>query len=97
MGISDGDKQCWIESLHDKLVDHKTQIQIDKPWHPKKRRENDQIIMDNVRQHLPVQYWGPVNQCRLYLKALTFADLITFDGTQIPDSVCTVQQAYRKI
>jgi len=88
-------QHCWITSLHNKLVDHGIKVQIYKTWIPKERRENDKVIMDYVRKHLPQDYWGPVNQCRLFLKAITFADVVTFDGTKILEGIYEVQKSRR--
>ena len=51
--------------------------------------------MDYVRHKLPANYWAAINQCRLYLEAITFSDLATFDGTTIPDSIFQVRR-YRR-
>ena len=85
----------WLQSLHEKLVENNIQIKVDKQWRPKPRRDNDRIIMDYVRRHLPRGYWEPINQCRLYLKAVTFSDITTFDGQYIPESIYLVKEAYR--
>ena len=77
------------------LVKTTVKIKITKTWLPKPRRINDQVIMDYVQHKLPKEYWAAVNQCRLYLKAVTFSDLVTFDGTTIPDSIFQVRGEYR--
>ena len=87
--------KCWLQQLHEKLVDINVQIQINKPWKPKIRRKNDQVIMDYVTRQLPKKSWSAINQCRLYLKAMVFSDITTFDGEYVPDSVYKVEAPYR--
>ena len=86
---------CWIKLLHEKLVDTNITIQTSTTWIPEDKRANDQIIMDFVTRHLPPKSWGEINQCRLYLKAITLSDITTFDGAYIPDSVYRVAKPYR--
>ena len=86
----------WLQSLHEKLVDNRLQIRVTKSWVPKPRRQQDQIIMDYVRRNLPEDYWQSINQCRLYLKALTFSDITTFDGMYVPNCVYEVKSEYRQ-
>ena len=45
--------QCWLQSLHTKMVDTKLQILLEKQWVPHICRENDKVIMDYVQHHLP--------------------------------------------
>ncbi len=87
--------KCWIQSLHDKLIQTNIQIKIAGVWSPSARRQEDQVIMDYVRKKLPETMWGSINQCRLYLNAVTFSDIITFDGTTIPDQIYKVKKKYR--
>lgn len=86
---------CWITSLHEKLVDIGVQIKITDHWTPKIKRHDDSIIMDYVIAKLDSTYWGPINQCRLYLQAITFADITTFDGTEIPNEIYHVRSKLR--
>ncbi len=88
-------QKCWVQSLHEKLVETNIQLKIDKQWVPKWRRINDQIIMDYVWKNMPRTYWQGINQCRVYLNAITFSDIATFDGTQIPDSIFQIKEPYR--
>ena len=44
---------------------------------------------------MPPTYWQGINQCRVYMQAITFSDIATFDGTQIPDSVFQLKEPYR--
>ena len=99
--ILDTDKEipylqsCWLQSLHSRLVNTAINIKVVKQWIPKPRREDDFVIMDYVRNNLPETHWAAINQCRLYLEAITLSDLVTFDGTTIPDSIFQVRR-YRK-
>ena len=52
--------------------------------------------MDYVRAKLPQSYWGPINQCRLFLTAVTLSDIVTFDGTEIPQEIYDGKGSYRK-
>ncbi len=87
--------RCWLQALHSMLIHTTVKIRISKTWLPKPRRINDHVIMDYVRHNLPKEYWAAVNQCRLYLKVVTFSDLVTFDGTTIPDTLFHIRGAYR--
>ncbi len=40
--------------------------------------------MDIAYQSAPVWAWNGINRYRLYLEALTVADITTLDGTYIP-------------
>ena len=88
-------QDCWLKSLHVKMVDSQIKVVVAESWVPTKRRENDIIIMDYVRKHLPEKYWEPINQCRIYLHAVTVSDLTTFEGTTIPEVIYKVQGPYR--
>ena len=86
----------WIQSLHEKLTHNKVQIKIEGLWTPGPSREEDQVIMDYVRDKLPEEMWMSINQCRLFLQAVTFADITTFDGSTIPKQIYKVQKPYRR-
>ena len=86
----------WVQALPEKLVENRIQIRVHKLWIPKPRRLNDRIIMDYVWCHLPEDHWQAINQCRLYLKAVTFSDITTFDGNFVPDSIFEVKREYRR-
>ena len=88
-------QDCWLKSLHVKMVDSQIKVHVAESWVPTKRHENDVIIMDYVRKYLPEEYWEPINQCRIYMNAVTVSDLTTFEGTTIPASVYKVQGPYR--
>ena len=86
----------WVQCLHHMLVSDKIKIQVANAWSPIPRRENDEVIMDYVMRHLPQQMWQSINQCRLFLQALTFSDITTYDGAEIPIEIYNVQFPYRK-
>ena len=85
----------WIQLLHEKMVQADIQIRTNGTWTPSLRREDDQIIMDYVCRKLPEPMWNSINQCRLFLQALTFADISTFDGTTVPRQILNVKKKYR--
>ena len=89
-------QDCWLKALHLKMVESNVKVHIADIWIPTKIRKNDIIIMDYVKKYLPEDYWGPVNQCRLYMRALTVSDLTTYDGTIIPESVYKLVGPYRE-
>ena len=87
---------CWMQTLHQKLVTENIQLKLAKVWTPSPRREEDQVIMDYVIHHLPIKMWGAINQCRIFLQAIVFSDITTFDGSEVPQSVYQVKEAYRE-
>ncbi len=86
----------WITALHHKLVYYNIKVKVSDAWQPELQRKGDHIIMDFVTQKLPPWMWGPINKCRLFMQAVTLADIATFDGTHIPQEVYLVKNAYRK-
>jgi len=89
-------QECWLSSLHGKLVEKQIRIKVADIWRPTPRREYDRVIMDYVRTHIPEKYWTGINQCRLYLRAIMFSDLTTTDRTIIPETIYLVAHEYRK-
>ena len=88
-------QNCWLTAVHNKLVNTNIKIKVADKWYPKPRRENDRVIMDYVIKYIPEHHWKEINQCRLYLKAITFSDLTTMDGTAIPANVYGVTRETR--
>ena len=88
--------QGWLQSLHCHLVETGITIQIHDIWKPTAQREGDKVIMTFVVHNLPEWMWRAINFCRLYLQAVTFSDITTFDGRVIPKEVYNVEKPYRQ-
>ena len=88
--------KVWLTKLREKLRKLNITIELGQCWKPEKQRENDYCIMEYVMRYLPERMWNSINLCRLYLQAVTMADITTFDGTVIPKTVCEVQKPYRQ-
>ena len=82
---------CWIMGLHDMLIEHKMSIVNWNEWIPQIQREDDQILMDTFIQHCPKKDLESINQCRIYLQAITVADLTNEEGTQITKEAWNVR------
>ena len=85
----------WIKHLHKLLVDTNITVEMSNGWYPKIQRSNDRVIMDIVQSSIPVWAWDGINRCRLYLQALTVADITTSDGKFIPEKIRKVTQKLR--
>ena len=74
----------WIMHLRTFLATMDGKIHIPNVWLPPRRRENDSFIMEEVNL-LPLSTPNKrrVNDCRLYLGAITKSDLVTADGTEL--------------
>ena len=73
----------WLTNTQHHLATAGIKIKIANIWLPKKQREHDQKIMDYIRHNLPEWAWESINTCRLYIQAITFSDITTYDGKWI--------------
>ena len=77
----------WIQFVWKFLTDYGISLEITSKVAPL-RQVNDVYIMDEVLKHdFNAADLSHFNQCRLYLKALTLADLTTSDGSQLTQSI----------
>ena len=88
--------KCWLQNMQCLLAIEGIGITIDGVWTPKEQRENNTIIMDYVWKHLPEWKWESINRCRIYLKAVSFTDIVTFDGKWVSREIYQVKQPQRK-
>ncbi len=67
----------------------KFSLRIKQAWTPSLQRENDIMIIDHfISLNYKPKDLQSLNRCRLYLQALTLADLVSADGrTMIPETV----------
>jgi hypothetical protein len=75
----------WIHSLCQFLSSISASIHLDDPCIPQPQRVNDQYLMDMIIQsnrYTPVQL-RTLNYCRLYLQAVTLADITTPNGLHL--------------
>ena len=86
----------WLTTMHKLLAKTSITIKIQKGWTPRKQRENDIILMDYARHHLPFWTWESINTCRMFLKSVTLSDITSFDGVWIPEKIYTVTEPLRK-
>ena len=86
----------WLKNLHQQLTKNEIQIEVSETWRVTKQREEDKVIMDEVRHQMPQWTWGGMNRCRLFLKATTIADLTTINGKFIPLEVRQVKGPLRE-
>ena len=78
----------WLSSLRDYLRHVRAWIEVDNSGIAPLERENDQYIMDLVLQShrfTPAQI-RVINYCRLYLGAITLADLTTPNGIMLDNA-----------
>ena len=78
------------------LSSNNIKLKIEGLWTPRAQRKHDTIIMDYVVQNLPAWTWDPINTCRLYLQAITFSDITSFDGKWIQREIYQVMSPIRK-
>ena len=86
----------WLQNIHSMLVDTGIKIEISFGWRPTPQRQEDRVIMDIVHSQIPTWAWAGINRCRLFLQATTVADIVTQDGTFIPDRIRTVRGNMRQ-
>ena len=82
-------ESTWLASLRQYLHAIDGSLELDNPYIPPKQREGDEYLMDIVLTNgcfKPAQI-RMVNYCRLYLRAVTIADIATADGTAIRPGV----------
>jgi hypothetical protein len=74
----------WLTSLWCFISKIKLKITVKRQWKPSLPRENDVFLMDSFITHgykkVELQL---LNQCRLYLQALTLSDICSADGKDI--------------
>ena len=87
---------CWIKNFQTLLARDNIQIKIAEAWKPREQRENDEFIMEYVCKNLPSWTWEAINRCRLYLKAVTFTDIVTFDGKWVPKEIYQLERPQRQ-
>ena len=78
----------WLSSLRDYLRHVRAWIDVDSPGIAPMERENDQYIMEVVlrsNKFKPAQI-RVINYCRLYLGAITLADLTTPNGLYLDNA-----------
>ena len=76
--------QSWLSHLRSFLADIDGKVHIPNVWLPSHRREYDSFIMEDVNQlKMSTPKKRRVNDCRLYLGAITKSDLATADGTEL--------------
>ena len=66
---------------------------------PEVQRINDTYIMDHIQEHITPADMELFNNCRLFLKAMTLADIVTPDGSSLDkNALCGRKNtAYRSI
>ena len=74
----------WLSSVRSYLADIKAGIQLDSPGVPELEREGDSFIMDRIlaSKRFTSHEIRLLNYCRLYINAVTIADLTTTAGDQ---------------
>ena len=87
----------WLQNMQWLLATAGIKLKIEGAWIPKEQRENDTIIMDYVRQQLPEWEWEPINRCRIYLQAVTFTEVASYDGLWISRDIYNIKGPHRKI
>ena len=78
----------WLSSLRTFLASIKASLIVDDPGIPPLQRVNDRYVMDEIlasQQFTPAQL-RRLNYCRLYLQAVTLADLTVSNGCQLDHS-----------
>lgn len=75
--------KTWVSSLHLLLAELDMKILVYGKWTISTQRECDAILMDVFAKHFEPKAIILLNQCRLYLEALTLADIITTEGNEI--------------
>jgi hypothetical protein len=73
----------WLHSLRDFLKEINAEIEIDHDQVPQIQRQYDDHIMDKVltENAFTSKEINRINNCRLYLQAVTIADICTACGT----------------
>ena len=76
----------WIMAIRARLRNIDAKIWIEEAWYPRCQREHDEPIMKaflQIKKATPTQLKA-ANQCRIYAKVITIADLAGIDGHYIP-------------
>ena len=78
----------WLLSLRKFLAKIDARIQVDQTGVPPLERENDAYIMDHIMagKQFSTQEIQSLNYCRMYLGALTIADLTTSKGDRLDNT-----------
>ena len=76
--------QSWIAHMRKFLTEIDGKIHIPEVWLPSHRREYNSFIMEDANTlKMSAANKQRVNDCRLYLRAITKSDIATADGTEI--------------
>ena len=74
----------WIVSLIENMQKIQAQLTIEDYWLPSTKRKNDRMIMAEViKLNMTIHETRQINNCRLFLKVTTFADICSSDGKTI--------------
>ena len=82
----------WIKTLHDRLAQNNMKMIVWGVWVPSKQRTNDKIIMDEIIPHHTDREIKMIQQCRIYLKAVTLADITDESGQMITENAWNVSK-----
>ena len=85
-------EDSWIMTLHNHLINTGMHLVTQDTWVPNIQRVNDNIIMDMVQGYFSPNELRFINQCRLYLQALSIADITTLDGRSITEEAWNVRR-----
>ena len=71
--------QCWMKTLWQSCEDFN--VKFDDPFFkPKLQRHGDQFLMHAFATEFPPKELAILNQCRMFLRVLTLADISSADG-----------------
>ena len=77
----------WITDIKRFLSTIDAGLDFTDIWHPQIQREGDVFIMDSIQDSMEDSHIQQVNRCRIFLEALTLADITTPDGTQLDSNI----------
>jgi len=74
----------WIDSVHAYMVDNNIKLKIPTTKIQPLRRDNDKYLMEEaINMGLSVRDLRDINNCRMFLKVTTLAEITNCEGTHI--------------
>jgi hypothetical protein len=77
-------EQNWLTLIWKHTHQLHITVDVEHHWIPKLTRENDIFLMDEfMKYNFTPYHMKLINQCRLYLQAITIADITAADGKRL--------------
>jgi len=92
-------EETWVTDVKLFLLGIAAGILLKSQWHQQIQREHDSFLMDYIPEECDKKTSQQINRCRVFLQALTVADITTSDGKQIDRSYLNgkINEAYSSV